>query len=78
MLSSYFLLLCTLIEVWGAGANDGQKGGYRDLVCAEDRTVILEVQAGLRAPYVALNWSTALRERPGNGIFNEEKAHCAL
>ena len=55
MLSSYFLLLGTLIEVWGAGANDGHLGGYRDLVCAEDRTVILEVQAGLRPHYVGLN-----------------------
>ena len=71
MLSSYFLLLCNLIEVWGI---DGQKGGYRDLVCAEDRTVILEVQAGLRLHYVGLNCSLGLRERAGEGIFNEEKA----
>ena len=44
MMSAYFLLLSTLTLVWGAGVSDGQQGGYRDLVCAEDRTVILEVQ----------------------------------
>ena len=38
--------------MWGAEVNDGQKGGYRDLVCAENRTVILEVQAGLCPHYV--------------------------
>ena len=51
MMSAYFLLLSTLTLVWGAGVNDGQQGGYRDLVCAEDRTVILEVQAGLCPDY---------------------------
>ena len=73
MLSAYFLFLGTLTEVWGAGANDGQKGGYRDLVCAEDRTVILEVQAGLRPHYVRLNWSKGLRERAGKALCKIHK-----
>ena len=73
MLSSYFLFLGTLTVVWGAGANDGQQGGYRDLVCAEERTVILEVQAGLRRPYVRLNWSKGLRERAGKGISTRRR-----
>ena len=55
MMSAYFLLLSTLTLVWGAGVNDGQQGGYRDLVCAEDRTVILEVQTGLCPDYVGLS-----------------------
>ena len=74
MMSAYFLLLSTLTLVWGAGHYDGQQGGYRDLVCAEDRTVILEVQTGLCPDYVGLKWSTGLPESAEKGAFNKENA----